>query len=99
MFATNLALALTHGCHVDVNILFADAEFVAAIKERGNLGAVDDVLAGQARDVRARTGHIFALDHNHALSLLGECPGKNFAAGAAAQHEEIAFFHGFSSLL
>ncbi|HEY2524009.1 MAG TPA: hypothetical protein VGI29_03045, partial [Candidatus Binataceae bacterium] len=22
-------------------------------------------------------------------------PGKNFTAGAAAQHEEIAFFHGF----
>ena len=91
----HLALALTHGGHVDANILFADAEFVAAIKERGNLGAVDDVLAGQARDVRARTGHVFALDRNHALSLLCECPGKNFAAGAAAQHEEIVFFHGF----
>ena len=92
MFAHHLALALTHGCHVDVNILFADAEFVAAIKERSNLGAVDDVLAGQARDVRARTAHIFALDHNHALSLLCEGPGKNFAAGTAAQHEQIVFF-------
>jgi len=26
---------------------------------------------------------------------LCECPGKNFAAGAAAQHDEIVFFHGF----
>jgi hypothetical protein len=26
---------------------------------------------------------------------LCEGPGKNFAAGAAAQHDEIAFFHGF----
>ncbi|HUA36361.1 MAG TPA: hypothetical protein VMA09_22325 [Candidatus Binataceae bacterium] len=39
--------------------------------------------------------NVFALDRNHALSLLCECPGKNFAASAAAQHEEIAFFHGF----
>jgi hypothetical protein len=53
---------------------------------------VDDILAGQARDVRARTAHIFALDHNHALSLLCEVPGKNFAAGTAAQHEQIVFF-------
>src|SRR3984885_13962103 len=85
------ALALTHSCHVDANILFADTELVAAIKIRSNLGAVDDVLAGQARDVRARAAYIFAFDHNHALPLLCGGPGNEFTASAAAQHEEIVF--------
>src|SRR6266850_2969148 len=88
----HLALALTHGCHVDANILFADAELVAAIKEGSNLGAVDDVITGQASDVRARAAYILALDHNHALSLLCGGPGNKLAADAAAQHEEIVFF-------
>ena len=88
----HLAIALTHGCHVDVNVLFADAELVAAIKERSDLGAVDDVLAGQACDVRARAAHLFALDHNHALSLLSGGPGNKFTAGTAAEDDEIIFF-------
>ena len=91
-FLHHLALALTHGSHVDVNILFADSELVAAIKERSNLGAVDDILARQARDVRARAAHIFALDHHHALSLLSGGPGNKFTAGTAAEDDEIIFF-------
>jgi hypothetical protein len=50
------------------------------------------LLGGHAMFGHEPAAH-FALDHNQALSLLCECPGKNFAAGAAAQHEEIAFFH------
>ena len=88
----HLALAFAHRRHVDADIVFADAELLAAIKERGDLGAVDDVLAGQARDVGARAAHIFALDHHDALSLLGGSPGNQFSAGAAAEHDEIIFF-------
>ena len=88
----HLALALAHRCHIDMNILFADAELVAAIKERRNLGAVDDVLTGQARDVRTRAAYIFALDHNHALSLLCGGPGKKFSAGSAAENDKVVLF-------
>ena len=83
----HLALAFTDRCHIDVNILFADAELLAAIKQRGDLGAVDDVLARQASDVRARAAHIFALDYDHVLSLLGRGPGDELSAGTAAQDD------------
>ena len=53
---------------------------------------MDDVFARQARDVRARTAHIFALDHHHALSLLSGGPGNQFTAGTAAEDNEIIFF-------
>ena len=88
----HLALAFAHRRHVDANIFLADPELLAAIKERCDLGAVDDVFARQARDVRARTAHIFALDHNDALSLLSGGPGNQFTAGTAAEHDEIIFF-------
>ncbi len=58
----HLALALAHRRHVDPDILLADAEFLAAKKVGRDLGAVDDVLARQAGDVRARAADVFALD-------------------------------------
>ena len=88
----HLAFAITYRRHVDSNIFFADPELLAAIKKRCHLGAMDDVFAWQARDVRARPAHIFALDDNHALSLLGRGPGNQFSAGTAAEHYEIIFF-------
>jgi hypothetical protein len=88
----HLALALAHHRHVDANIFFADPELLAAIKERCDLGAVDDVFARQARDVRARTAHIFTLDHHDTLSLLSGGPGNQFTAGTAAEDNEIIFF-------
>src|SRR5580658_7275007 len=78
----HLAFAFAHRLHVDANIVFADAELLAAIKQRGDLGAMDDVLARQARDVRARAAHIFALDYDYALSLLSGGPGNEFAPGS-----------------
>ena len=88
----HLALSLAHGSHVDLNVLFADSELGAAVKERGSLGAVDDILARQARDVWARAAHIFSLDHHYALSLLSGGPGNKFTAGTAAEDDEIIFF-------
>jgi hypothetical protein len=44
------------------------------------------------RDVRARTAHVFALDDNHALSLLSGGPGNQFSSSTAAEHDEIIFF-------
>ena len=88
----HLALAFAHRRHVDADILLADAELLAAKKERGDLGAVDDVFARQAGDVRARAAHIFALDDDDALSLLRGGPGDQFSAGAAAEDDEIIFF-------
>ncbi len=63
----HLALAFAHRRHVDANVFFADAELLAAIKERSDFGAVDDIFARQARDVRARTAYIFALNYYDAL--------------------------------
>lgn len=36
--------------HIDADIVLGDAEFLAAEKVRGDLGAVDDVFAGEAGD-------------------------------------------------
>src|SRR6267143_1744584 len=71
------ALALAHVRHVDREAVVCDAEFLASAKVRCDFRAMDDVLARQARDVRARSANVFSLDDCDALSLCSKRPGGN----------------------
>src|SRR5213083_1295509 len=90
--AHHLALALTHGWHIDFPVILGDSEFLAALEVRGDFGAMDDILARKTGVVRARTSDIFSLNDGSLHPLPGQCPGDVFAGFAAAQHEEIVFF-------
>src|SRR5262245_50761465 len=70
----HLAFAFAHSVHVDSEVSFDDAELFTSTKVRSNLRTVNDVLAGQTGDVRARPADVFALDHRDTLSLLGKSP-------------------------
>src|SRR5258707_4898708 len=86
------ALALAHARHVDREAIECDAEFLASAKVRCDFRAVDDVLARQARDVRARPADIFALDDCDSLSLASKSPRRDGRACAAPENHQIKFF-------
>src|SRR5467141_3154922 len=88
----HLALALTHGWHIDFPVVLGDSEFLASAEVRGDFGAMDDILARKTGDVGARTSDIFSFNDGSLHALPGQCPGDVFAGFAAAQHEEIVFF-------
>src|ERR1700758_3789423 len=44
-------LAIAHCRHVDLEIVFRDSELFASLKERGDLGTMDNVFARQACNV------------------------------------------------
>src|SRR5258705_8695855 len=95
----HLALALTHGWHIDFPIILGDSEFLASPEVRGDFGAMDDILARKTGDVRARTSDIFSLNDGSLHPLPGQRPSDVFTSFAAAQHEEIVFvrcIHGFN---
>src|SRR6266446_806578 len=88
----HLALALTHGWHIDFPVILRDSEFLASPEVRGGFGAMDDILARKTGDIGARTSDIFSLNDGSLHPLPGQCPSDVFAGFAAAQHEEIVFF-------
>src|SRR6266852_4921544 len=99
----HLALALTHGWHIDFPVILGDSEFLASPEVRGYFGAMDDVLAWKTGDVGAGTSDIFSLNDGGLHPLFGQGPGDEFAGRPAAQHEEVVFFrlsgwciHGFN---
>src|SRR5882724_8972923 len=98
----HLALALTHGWHIDFPVILGDSEFLASPEVKGDFGAVDEILARKTGDVGARTADIPTLNDGSLYPLFCQRPGDVFAGLAAAQHEEIVFFrlrgscvHGF----
>src|SRR6266571_204316 len=101
----HLALALTHGRHIDFPVVLDDSEFLASAEVRGDFGAMDDSRARETGYVGARTSDIFSLNDGSLHPLFGQCPSDVFARFAAAQDEQIVLFrlrgcyiHGFSRL-
>src|SRR5439155_2976113 len=67
-------------------------ELVTAAKVRGDLRTVDDVFAGQARDVRTRSTKVLALDDGDALSVSRKRPGSNGRPRAPTEHHQVTCF-------
>src|SRR6202035_957432 len=57
-----------------------------------NFRAVDDVLAREARDIRARAANILAIDDGDALAFAGKRPRSDGRARAATENHQIKFF-------
>ena len=86
--------ASADGFHVDVPFSVDDAELCAALEEGGDLGGVDDVLAGEAGDVGAGSAETLVFDVGNFFALEAEMPGEIFAAFSAANDDCVVLFRG-----
>jgi hypothetical protein len=66
-----------------------DSEFGGPPGQGAHLGGVDDVLARQAGDVRARPADQLPLHHRRALPFPRHGPGQVLACLAAADHQDV----------
>src|SRR5215471_4363790 len=73
----HLALALADIRHLDCEVVVSDAKLCASANVGCDLRAVDDVLARETRDVRARSANIFAVDYNDVFSFASKRPRSN----------------------
>jgi hypothetical protein len=80
--------------HIDVPVAMDDAKLCAALKKGGDLSGVDDILAGEARYVRAGSAKAFVLDISDTLSLCSKVPGEEFTAFSTADDDGIVLFRG-----
>src|SRR5262249_39478900 len=59
---------------------------------RGDLRGVNDVLAREAGDVRARPADVLAFDDRNSSAFRRQRPRQQFSGLAAAEHEEVILF-------
>ena len=88
----HLALAVTDARHINRETVVTNAKFLASAKIGRDLGSVDDVLARQAGDVRARSANVLAIDDDNVLSFSSKRPGSYSRTRAAAQNDHVEFF-------
>src|SRR6476646_3645753 len=85
--------AAAHRRHIDFEIIPNDAELFTSANVGCNLRTVNNVLARQTGDVRARSANIFAVDHCDTLSLPGKGPCRDGRSSATAQDYQVVFFN------
>ena len=85
----HVAFALPHPPHVDRRRACYDPELRRVVDQVRDLGAPDFVLAGQAVDVRARAADPFPFHDGRTVPCLGQVPGQELAARAAAQDQDF----------
>jgi len=88
----HLPLAVAHDSHIDPEAIFGNAELFASAEVGSDLRAMDDVLAWQTCDVRARAADVPALDDSDALTLFRKGPRDVFRSLAAAENDKIVLF-------
>ena len=86
----HLPLAVADGGHVDFPVARGDPELGASAEIAGDLRAVDQVLAREARDAGAGPRDIPPLDDRRPLPLRGQRPGEE-PAPPAAEHHQVVF--------
>jgi hypothetical protein len=87
------AFALTDASHINRKTVVNNAKLPAAAELRCDLGTVDDVFAGQTRDVWTRSAYVFAVNGRDAFSLSSKGPRRNSCPGAATQNQQIIVFY------
>src|SRR5258708_14619358 len=88
----HLALASAHRLHVNFPILLGNSEFLTSLEIGRDFGAMNNVLARKARNIRAGTSNVLPLKDNGLHPLFGHYPGDVLACFSAAEHKEIIFF-------
>src|SRR5580692_4103769 len=86
------AFSLADTGHLDRESFVIDTELLSLAEVTSDFGAVDNVLAGQAGDVRAGATDVFAFNHGYPASLLPKSPGRQFPSGPATENHYIIFF-------
>ena len=74
----HLPFAAGDAGHVDANVSGHDAQARCGMNKRDGLGTVNDVLARQAGDVRARAADHRTFDDDGLLALARQCPSRGF---------------------
>jgi hypothetical protein len=92
------AFALANSAHINGEVSVENAKLLASAKVRGNLRAMNNVLAGQTGDIRARSSNVFAFNNRDPLSLCSKRPRSNGRSRAAAKDHQIVIFRRFSSV-
>jgi hypothetical protein len=85
----HVALSRTHPRHVDCHTIRHNSELRAVTRQFCHFRAVNDVLARQTGNVRARPADQLALDHSRTPAGCGHCPGQILARLAAADNEKL----------
>jgi hypothetical protein len=88
----HLALARTHICHVRCHGPSPLPVACRTPDEFRDFGAVNHILARQARDVRARPTNQGALDDNGSLALPSKFPGNVLARLTATEDNVLDLF-------
>src|SRR5579863_2075524 len=88
----HLAFAFPDAGHVDREAVVRDAKFLASANVVHNFRAVDNVLAGKARNIGARAANILAIDDCDALAFAGKGPRGDGRTRAATENHEIKIF-------
>src|SRR5207253_5204524 len=85
----HLAFAAGDAGHVDAHRPAHHAQTRGRVDERNGLGAINDILAGQAGHVWTGAAHHGSFDDNGFLALFRQGPGEDLARDAAANHEVL----------
>src|SRR5262245_35461088 len=75
----HLPLAARDCGHIHTNVSSYDAKTTRGMNERHGLGTLNDILARQAGDVRARAADHRTFDDDRLLASAGQCPAEKFA--------------------
>ena len=82
---------IVHALAVDLRLDARDAERIGMAHEMGGLGRGDHRLRRHAAGVEAVPAHLAAFDQHHLAAKLGGTGGDAQAAGARADHADVAF--------
>jgi hypothetical protein len=89
----HLSLAVENPFHVRGYWTRSDAVFDAVPRKPIRFCAADHVLAGQARNVRARSANVFPLHNSRAVASLGQVPCQVLARLAAADNKDLVMLY------
>jgi hypothetical protein len=88
--STNLPFAITHNQHMDLGIVLDNAEFFVPPKLRGDLRAMDNMLARQIGDVRVGASYTFSFNGNRSSALFSQGPDDAIAFCCTLQEKVVA---------
>src|SRR5580704_18810039 len=89
----HLALAVENPFHIRGYWTCLDPVLDAVPRKPIRLCAADHVLAGHARNVRARSANVFPLHNSRAVTSLGLVPGHMLARFATADNKYLVMLY------
>jgi hypothetical protein len=85
----DVAAALHHLLQIEAHILGAEAVGVGMAQQMADLGGAQQGLGRDAAPIEADAAEMLALHHGRLQAELGGADGRDIAAGAAADDDQI----------